>query len=449
MNCRQCHEQLNAYLEGLLESSVVQRIESHLADCSDCRVEFEGASELVDNLTRDGQVSSSESLDIPVMDRILREQAAELRRLKMQRQYRWVQAGGVVAAAIVFVVFAGIWQGRPDGTLGAAEARLSAAAVMAKGSEAASDTTSVHIRARMRTLPRDNFASITGKKLVPIEMWKEFGGKGRWRIEKAGAVIVMDGTSTTVLKRPNIAYKLPMPTKEAFDTAWFHRIASVKSNLSDDLRSALATDGELKPVGQKDEKDSGRATVVVDIRSKLKDGDYVKNKFIMDSDNRRTYHFDRESGRLEGLEIHLQEKEGDALIFEITEIEYNQPIDPKVFTLELPDDVVFYEEPKVLPDNEKYARMTPQEAARAFFEACAQEDWEEFGKFSTMSPSERIKQYLGGLEVVSLGEPFRSGGYAGWYVPYEIKLKSGHVKKFNLALRKDNPAGRFMFDGGL
>ena len=67
----------------------------------------------------------------------------------------------------------------------------------------------------------------------------------------------------------------------------------------------------------------------------------MKNKFIMESDNRRTYHFDRKSGRLEGLEIHLREKDREVLIFEVTEIEYNQPIDPKVFTLELPDDVIF------------------------------------------------------------------------------------------------------------
>ena len=56
-----------------------------------------------------------------------------------------------------------------------------------------------------------------------------------------------------------------------------------------------------------------------------------------------------------------------------------------------------------LPDNEKYASMTAEQAARAFFEACGREDWNEAGKF--MSPvNERLKQYLGGLEIVSLGE---------------------------------------------
>jgi hypothetical protein len=98
--------------------------------------------------------------------------------------------------------------------------------------------------------------------------------------------------------------------------------------------------------------------------------------------------------------------------------------------------------------------MTPQEAAKAFFEACAKEDWAEAQKFWGGLPvDDRIKTYLGGLAIVSLGEPFQSKGYAspdkGWFVPYEIKLKDGSVKKFNLAVRKDNPANRYIVDGGI
>ena len=67
----------------------------------------------------------------------------------------------------------------------------------------------------------------------------------------------------------------------------------------------------------------------------------------------------------------------------------------------------------------------------------------------TSRPSESFKEDLGGLTIVAIGEPFQSKGYAGWYVPYEIKLKSGEVKKWNLAIRKDNPAKRFVLDGGI
>lgn len=449
MNCQQCQEQQVAYLEGLLEPLEAQGIESHLAECPDCRTEFDAGARLMDCLTRDGQVSTDAPLEILVMDRIIREQALQLRRFQMQKSARWIKALGGVAATIAVMTFIGFWSARPDRELSAAELKLCAAEVMAKGAEATPEITTIHIRARMRTPPHDNFGNITGNEMVSIELWKEYGDPGKWRIEKPGRVAVMDGKSTVMLIRPSMAVKLPMATIGSFDTDWLHRIASVKSNLGDDLRSALATDGELKLVDQKDEADSGRVTVVVDVRSKLKDGDYVKNKFLSNSDNRRVYHFDRKSGRLEGLEIHLREKDREVLIFEVSQIEYNQPIDPKVFALELPDDVVYYEEPKVLPDNEKYVRMTPQEAARAFFEACAREDWEEYMKFNTMSPNDRIKQYLGGLEIVQLGEPFQSQSYGGWFVPYEIKLKSGGVKKHNLALRKDNPAQRFVVDGGL
>lgn len=92
--------------------------------------------------------------------------------------------------------------------------------------------------------------------------------------------------------------------------------------------------------------------------------------------------------------------------------------------------------------------MTPLEAARAFFEACEKEDWDEAGKFY-QGLDEDIKKYLGGLQIVRLGEPFQSKGYAGWMVPYEVTFKSGGSKKWNLAVRKDNPANRYVVDGGL
>jgi hypothetical protein len=33
------------------------------------------------------------------------------------------------------------------------------------------------------------------------------------------------------------------------------------------------------------------------------------------------------------------------------------------------------------------------------------------------------------------------------FVLYEIRFKSGETKKINLTLQRDNPAGRWMFDG--
>jgi hypothetical protein len=59
------------------------------------------------------------------------------------------------------------------------------------------------------------------------------------------------------------------------------------------------------------------------------------------------------------------------------------------------------------------------------------------------------KEYLGGLQVISLGEPFQAKPYPGWFVPYEIKFKNREVHKHNLAIRNDNPTKRYMVDGGI
>jgi hypothetical protein len=50
------------------------------------------------------------------------------------------------------------------------------------------------------------------------------------------------------------------------------------------------------------------------------------------------------------------------------------------------------------------------------------------------------------LEVVSIGEPFQSGKYPGWYVPYEIKLRPTDI---NVRVSNTNAANRYVFDGGL
>jgi hypothetical protein len=100
-------------------------------------------------------------------------------------------------------------------------------------------------------------------------------------------------------------------------------------------------------------------------------------------------------------------------------------------------------EVKILPDNEKYAAMTAEQAARAFFEACSRKDWNEAGKFE--SPiTDRTKEYLGGLEIVSLGESFTSKAYGGRFVPYEIKLPA---QEFNMRVSNTNAAKRCVVTG--
>ena len=307
----------------------------------------------------------------------------------------------------------------------------------------------------MRTLPRDNFSNIgLNYDFVDMEMWKRTNTNGQvqWRVEKTGRVLLMDGEKTIMFLRPNFGVlderALPLG---CFDS-WSGRLLNVQDLLDNELQNAKNNPDREVCLRHEEVEGSDKIVLEVNVTTSIPENDYLRNKFIQKSDHVKVYRFDAETKLLEALQVYVRTADEDVLIFEVTDIEYNIDIDDSVFVLDFPEDMIWRKEPEILPDNERYENMTPKEAAETFFQACAEENWEEVLKFWTASRiDERLKAYLGGIEIISIGEPFQSKGYSskGWLVPYEIRLKTGHVKKHNLAIRKDNDANRFVVDGGI
>ena len=356
---------------------------------------------------------------------------------------RWgfgLTAGAGAVAVVLIVLLAS-----PGGNSRAAE-------VMAKGARALAKLSSVHLRGQLRTPPQDNFAAITpDQAFVPIEMWKQFTPELKWRVEKPGRTAVMDGQSTILFIKPDYALKVPHPSASAFDTQWFQQMADLSQALERELAAIKAHGWPVSVTSEQGADGKAKSVITVEAKSGLRDSDYLKNAFFMTADTRRVYVFDNQSELLEAVKIYLHGASGEQLVFELNQIEYNQPLDPGVFQLQLPANVSWKQDMQVLPDNAKYAAMTPEQAARAFLEACGREDWTEAAKF--MSPvAESFKQDRGGIQVVSIGKSFTSaltliGG--AHFVPYEIKLKTGETIKHNLALKKDGRTGRWFVDGGI
>ena len=306
-------------------------------------------------------------------------------------------------------------------------------------------TRGIHIRGQLRTSPGDNFSAIMPEEeFVSIELWKESGPKPKWRVEKPGRVVVMDGKSTVLyFKSVNFGVKIPQASQSAFDTDWLQRIASLSNAITNEIRMARAKGWKVESTEETGADGRDKSVVTIETKSGLADNDYLKNKSFDSSDLREVYRFDAGTKRLESARVYLLGKPDDEPIFETSQIDYNQAIDPAVFHLDLPANVSWYKEPQKLPDNEKYASMTAEQAARAFFEACANEDWNEAGKFETPITPE-LKKYLGGLEIVNLGESFTGKDYAGRFVPYEIKLRP---QEFNVRVSNTNPAKRCVVTG--
>ena len=444
MNCAECREKLVACVEGLLDREESLQCQAHLETCAACRAEHTAITRLQRQLVARGPATAEVSLVGSVMRRVQAIQTERERNSIMTKLFtRWGfgLSAAAVAAAIILITF-----------LVFPKAQATAAEVMTKGAQAVAKLTSIHLRCQMRTRPAENFAHIDPEcDFVTIELWKQLEPELKWRVEKPGRVAVMDGRSTIAYLKPdNTAGKLPYPTQGAFDTDWLYKIADLSNTITNELKDAIAKGWKLSLTEEQAADGRTKSVVTVEAKSGLPESDYLKNKFFDDSDTRRVYCFDALTELLESVQVYLVRASGEVLIFEVNQIDCNQPIDPDVFRLELPANVVWEQELQKLPDNEKYAAMTAEQAARAFFEACAREDWDEAGKF--MSPvTPDLKQYLGGLEILSLGEAFTSRAYepTGRFVPYQIKLKNDGVHKHNLALKKDEKTGRWYVDGGI
>jgi outer membrane lipoprotein-sorting protein len=457
MNCSECIEKLVEYIEGLLPDEQKQAIESHMRDCQRCQTELQEITSLSKRITSDAKSKQSADFEDAVLNRIIREQHLKLKQAdRLSRQpniWRIIMKNRItkfaVAAAIIIAAVLTINTFHTPITV---ISTASAAQLLTEAAKAVEDVRSIHIKARMRTIAHDNFALIGLEyDFVPIEMWKKVDDAGilRWRIEKPERVVVTDGNSTTMLIRTNYAVKGERPYPiGCFDT-WCGHLLNVDGLIDNALKTTMNRVNDQLCMHSEVVKDE--TELVIEIESTAEGdytNDYLKNKFISESNHKKVYRFDAETKLLKGFEVYVHTDKEDVLVFEVTEIEYNPEIDNALFTLELPQDVVWHEEPKDLGD--KYQQMGPKEIAEAFFKACSEENWDEFLKFWPMSAvSQEIKNYLGGLEIISIGEPFKSGLYPGWFVPYEIKFRDGNTKKMNLAVRNDNPAKRYMFDGGI
>ena len=190
------------------------------------------------------------------------------------------------------------------------------------------------------------------------------------------------------IKTANTGVKFPQPLASAFDTDWLHRIANLSNTISNELRQRPCQRLAVERRPRKPARMAGSKSIVtVMAKSGVPDNDYLKNSFLENADTRRVYRFDDQSEICWSLcRFILVRPSGETQIFDLSEIDYNQPIDPKRVAARLAGrcELGAIEPPQELPDNEKYASMTAEQAARAFFEACSREDWNEAAKF--MSP---------------------------------------------------------------
>ena len=441
MNCNECKNEMYQLTDEHVDQQLKADLEAHIAECPECTDEFNEMKAVLNTLKPRTEIKAPAMLKQNIINELNKNNMKEgkIKRLSPVIK-RLLSVAAIVAAVLLIIPF--ISKNKSAGS-NAAEA---ASAIFESSIGASELVKNMTIQCKIRTDANDNFALI-GKDYGMVEhtIIKSFEKPEKWFVEKPGRLAFYDGVNQYLwIPQSKQAIKGP---KNANFIEWLNILLEPSSILWKEKEDAF-TKGSGITTGVSNGK------LYVTITSKAQGNflnDYMKNKSILESDNRREYLFDNKTKLLKGLKIYLTDNGKEVLILNIENIEYDNTIDTSVFSMKLPDGVE-WQEMNMNIANESISNIGSKRAAELIFESLSKKDfdtnkevWTEYNFIS----KKMLENKYGGCEVIKIGEGFKSGIYPGEFVPYEIKLKDGSLKHWKIALRNDNPNKVWLVDGGL
>ncbi len=441
MNCNDCKNEMYQLVDATTDPALAAALEQHIAICPSCTAAYNDMQAVLNTLQAKTVINAPLSLRQNIISQLSKNDIVMETTIKKRNTLSPVIKKILAAAAVIAAVILVIPFFNKKGSAGNAATNYFQNAI-----DATAMVKNMVIHFSMRTDENDNFESI-GKDL-PMEehtLTEIFAQPKKWRIEKPGRMVVCDG-SNQYLWIPAVQLATKGPASAGF-VEWCKILLDPSSIL---MKEKEETKTAGSTITYKEEGDKQYVTILSKAKGNFLN-DYLKNSSINTSDNRREYVFDKHSKLLIGLKIWLLEGKAETLIFAIDHVAYDTSIDESVFAIALPAGVQ-WQIVNPVTASETLSNVNSKRAAELIFGALAKNDfestkaaWSQFSSFTMSS----IENKYGGLQVLTIGESFKSGEYPGEFVPYEIKLPDGTVKKAKLALRNDNKNKVWVVDGGI
>ncbi len=404
MNCSKCQELLVAHVEGILSRQEERDVVLHLHDCRVCRVQAEALAGLRDRLVRDGRAFAGKSLDVRVMDRIFQEREVRQRRITMLRRYKGRLSLAAAAAAMIIVgVLAVTLLYRSVPTAYALEQTI----------EANRMVRTIHLKAEpagqgisdawaqfdddgnLLLLRMDFPQTIDGPKVV---IWQKDKAEVWFKAKKLAAVFAA----------PDILAKLP----EAFFDPWLTM--------------------------ERLDRAAAEAKAQIEIVEPSAEGERVRviATYLDPSGVRKIYLVHPETKLLEQVDMYKLEGGEYEFVGRVMFLEYNEPIDPAIFALDLPADITRIDQTTQqvgLLKGDLSDEEIAVEVVRQFFEALIAEDYGKAGRLVEGIPAAKMREVYGKINfvrIVSLGTPTPHPNPKTRFlcVPCEVEIEVDGVK---------------------
>lgn len=174
------------------------------------------------------------------------------------------------------------------------------------------------------------------------------------------------------------------------------------------------------------------------------------------------------------IEVEMQEMEGGRMKpqkFVMENFDWNTQLNESFFEPNIPDDYTAGEAPRAaqaqqegsktepavpqtLTDEERAALPEIKQTVTLFLQACSDRNWGDILNYAPgmvkLSTEQRevIDTYCSGLEIMQMGEPFKTTDSDIWLVPCQIKWKAQGTGNKEIRVRYDETLGKFVIAGG-
>lgn len=434
MNCTYFSKHIDLLFDPNTPKDIREQMIDHMKQCPACTALYRHSKAALDAVTPRGEIHAPTHLK----ERILRTAAQETPSVATAKPHRRRLRPLVISLSAAAMIALALFVIYPMGSFkaNAAERLFHNAAALLENSR------SFHLEMDVRTLPAESFAYTDPREpFVRHRMWVE-PATGRWRLEKEGRVALNNG-SHVLLWNPDIHTGSIHP----FDAVGVIEDFSILLDpytmlLREEARAAARKDiTYTKQVDGKTIILSANVPAAGDFSN-----DYMRNSSVGESDTRREYRFDRATGRLTGIKIIFLSGKQEKTLAQLSLIEYDTPLDDALFTA--PEGIAWNDLIESISGT-RFADITPEEAARKLFAAMQTWNEEVLSEGMHYFNLDRMKQLYAGCRLIEMKEHFRSGEYAGVFVPCLVRMSNGKNEKIILALRNDNPTHSWVADGGL
>jgi len=443
MNCDTFNKKMYCLFDEQISLTEKEELMSHIESCSKCKQEYDEINTMLRKIKPTMQIQASINLKSSIMNEIKNSENKSRFTLLKSKWSKVAAVASVILFALFFVPLLNSKKADFSTDASAAEALLS------KSITSLQQLKSLYAEFKIRTLDGDNFELIdVNSDFVKHYLWKKSNPE-KWKIQKPGRTVLNDGVNQYLYVNNKLSLKLPLTTN-LID--WLKILLNPNQIMEAEKKMAQTQKADYK-IEKKDN------TTVLTIKAKAlgnyQNSDYMLNSSVIESNNTRVYSFDDVTNRLISMQVFIEKDNKSYLIFDLTDIKYDEDISENVFTINLPSGMVWKDKTEPEPiQSEEFKNMNSEGIAKMFFESLSNLDFKTMSMVAPeisdiISKNEDSKNEFKNLKIISIGKSFKSGLYPGEFVPYEIKFKNGETKKMNLAVRNDNKNKAWKVDGGI